>query len=69
MTAFDTKCAWLPCRKPLGVLVYRLTKLSTRQFCCETCAEKWATMERMNKATAQTYARVAPRHLLHPPRA
>ena len=61
MSAFDTKCAWLPCRKQLGVMVYRLSKFSTRQFCCADCAEKWAAVEKRKPEQVSTFSRFSPR--------
>lgn len=58
MSAFETKCAWLPCRKSLGVLVWRLSKFSTRQFCCEECAVKWREAERRNLNPIIPYKRL-----------
>lgn len=63
MSAFDTKCAWLPCRKSLGVQVWRLSKFSTKQFCSETCCQKWRETEQRNKSDeAQKYARLLARY-------
>ena len=34
-------CGWWKCRNRLGILVYRLSKLSRPQFCSKECCEKW----------------------------
>lgn len=63
MSVFQTKCSWLPCRKSLGVTVWRLSKFSTQQFCCKECAEKWLQMDERNKnGAAQEYRRLLVRY-------
>jgi len=63
MSVFNTKCAWLPCRKLLGVTVWRFSKLSHHQFCSKDCCEKWVDMdERNKKGAAQEYRRLLLRH-------
>lgn len=39
MSAY-TKCAYLPCSKKLGIMVWRWGKFSPHQFCTADCAYK-----------------------------
>lgn len=61
MSAFNTRCAWLPCSKPLGVQVWRASKLSSQQFCSQECYKKHMDMEKRN-GEAQEYRRLLARH-------
>lgn len=45
-------CSWWKCRRKLGTLVFRFSKLSTQQFCCSDCAQRWLESEdRQHKHT------------------
>lgn len=64
MSAFNTRCTWLPCSKPLGVTVWRPSKFSNYQFCSEDCCKKWQALEEKNQKSgaAQEYRRLLARH-------
>lgn len=61
MSAFNTRCMWLPCSKPLGVMVWRASKFSNHQFCSESCCKKHMDMEKRN-GEAQEYRRLLASH-------
>ncbi len=66
MSAFDTKCA-CGCGLNLRVVVWRWTKLSTRQFAERECAirqkaKETATVEKMTNEALATYHRRGPEY-------
>jgi hypothetical protein len=54
MTVSLGKCANWRCAKPLGLMVYRISKFGRQQFCSIRCSDEYRMVSRIN-AQQRTY--------------